>query len=85
MIDPCLGSRRLVTVHERDHGVKVNWKRLQRLWSEIGQPARQTIPPAPLGDGRGEVPGGDFGAKENGVELAAARRGPGGSPGRNQR
>ena len=44
------------------------------------QPARPTIPPATLGDGRGEVPGGDLGAKENAVELAAARRGPGRRP-----
>ena len=40
----------------------------------------QTIPPAPLGDGRGEVPGGDLGAKGYAVELAAARRGPGRQP-----
>jgi len=31
MIDPCLGSRRLVTVLERDHGVKINRKKVQRL------------------------------------------------------
>lgn len=29
--DPCLGSRRLVTVLERDHDVKINRKRLQHL------------------------------------------------------
>lgn len=39
MIDPCLGSRRLVTVLERDHGVKINRKRLQRLRREIGHEA----------------------------------------------
>lgn len=39
MIDPCLGSRRLVTILERDHGVKVNRKRLQRLRQEIGHEA----------------------------------------------
>jgi putative transposase len=39
MIDPCLGSRRLVTVLERDHGVQVNRKRLQRLRREIGHEA----------------------------------------------
>ena len=39
MIDPCLGSRRLRTVLERDHGLKVNRKRLQRLRREIGQEA----------------------------------------------
>lgn len=32
--DPCLGSRRLVTVLERDHGVKLNRKHLQRLRRE---------------------------------------------------
>jgi transposase InsO family protein len=37
--DPCLGSRRLVTVLERDHGVKINRKRLQRLRREIGHEA----------------------------------------------
>lgn len=37
--DPCLGSRRLVTVLERDHEVMVNRKRLQRLRREIGQEA----------------------------------------------
>ena len=31
MVDPCLGSRRLVTVLKRDHGVEINRKRLQRL------------------------------------------------------
>jgi len=39
MVDPCLGSRRLVTILERDHGIKVNRKRLQRLRQEIGQEA----------------------------------------------
>ena len=39
LIDPCLGSRRLVTVLERDHGLKVNRKRLQRLRREIGHEA----------------------------------------------
>lgn len=39
MIDPCLGSRRLVTILERDHGIKVNRKRLQRLRQEIGHEA----------------------------------------------
>jgi putative transposase len=34
--DPCLGSRRLVTIFERDHGVIVNRKRLQRLRNEMG-------------------------------------------------
>jgi putative transposase len=39
MIDPCLGTRRLVTVLARDHGVKVNHKRLRRLRREIGHEA----------------------------------------------
>ncbi len=39
MIDPCLGSRRLVTMLARDHGVKINRKRLQRLSREMGQEA----------------------------------------------
>lgn len=36
LIDPCLGSRRLVTVLERDYAVKVNRKRVQRLRREMG-------------------------------------------------
>ena len=39
MIDPCLGSRRLVTVLARDHGIAINRKRLQRLRREIGHEA----------------------------------------------
>jgi len=35
--DPTLGSRRLVTVLERDHGLKVNRKRVRRLRQEMGQ------------------------------------------------
>jgi len=47
--DPCLGSRRLVTVLRRDHGIAVNRKRLQRLRREMGLVAiwcrpRTTIP-----------------------------------------
>ena len=34
--DPCLGSRRLVTILERDHGLVVNRKRIQRLRREMG-------------------------------------------------
>lgn len=34
--DPCLGSRRLVTVLERDYGIEVNRKRIQRLRREMG-------------------------------------------------
>jgi putative transposase len=36
MRDPCLGSRRLVSVLERDHNVPINRKRLQRLRREMG-------------------------------------------------
>ena len=35
--DPTLGSRRLVTILERDHGLKVNRKRVRRLRREMGQ------------------------------------------------
>jgi putative transposase len=34
--DPCLGTRRLAAVLERDHGLVVNRKRLQRLRREMG-------------------------------------------------
>lgn len=37
--DPCLGTRRLVTLLERDYGLKVNRKRLRRLRTEMGQEA----------------------------------------------
>ena len=33
--DPCLGTRRLVTVFERDYGIVVKRKRLTRLRREI--------------------------------------------------
>ena len=36
LIDPCLGTRRLVTILKRDHGLKVNRKRVQRLRQEMG-------------------------------------------------
>jgi putative transposase len=36
MRDPCLGTRRLVTVLERDHGLVINRKRLQRLRRQMG-------------------------------------------------
>ena len=39
MIDPCLGSRKLVTVLKRDHGVEINRKRVQRLRREMGHKA----------------------------------------------
>ena len=34
--EPCLGSRKLVTVLARDHGIEVNRKRVQRLRREMG-------------------------------------------------
>ncbi len=37
MKDPCLGSRRLVTVLERDYDMKVDRKRVARLRREMGQ------------------------------------------------
>jgi putative transposase len=39
LIDPCLGSRKLVTLLKRDHGVNINRKRVQRLRREMGQEA----------------------------------------------
>ena len=36
MIDPCLGTRRLKTILERENGLTVNRKRLQRLRREMG-------------------------------------------------
>jgi putative transposase len=39
LIDPCLGSRRLVTILGRDYGRKVNRKRLRRLRREMGYEA----------------------------------------------
>jgi len=39
LIDPCMGSRKLVTIMERDHGIPINRKRIQRLRREIGQEA----------------------------------------------
>jgi putative transposase len=49
-MDPSVGSRRLTTVLERDHGIKVNRKRLQRLRRKMGietiwcRPRRTSIP-----------------------------------------
>ena len=36
LIDPCLGTRRLVAILKREHDIKVNRKRLQRLRREMG-------------------------------------------------
>lgn len=49
--DPCLGSRRLVSVLARDYGIVINRKGLQRVRREMGQEAiycrpRTTIPGA---------------------------------------
>ena len=49
-MDPSVGSRRLTTLLERDHGIKVNRKRLQRLRRKMGietiwcRPRRTSIP-----------------------------------------
>lgn len=48
--DPCLGSRRLVTVLERDHGIEVNRKRVQRLRREMGQEAIYCKPRTSIAD-----------------------------------
>jgi putative transposase len=37
--DPCLGTRRLITVLERDYSLSINRKRLQRLRHEMGMEA----------------------------------------------
>lgn len=50
LADPCLGSRRLVTVLERDHGRKINRKRLGRLRREMGHEAIWCAPPTSLPD-----------------------------------
>lgn len=39
LVDPCLGSRRLATVLERDYDLKVNRKRIRRLRREMGHEA----------------------------------------------
>lgn len=50
MKDPCMGSRRLGEVLERDHGIKANRKRIQRLRRKMGietiwcRPRRTSVP-----------------------------------------
>jgi putative transposase len=50
MTDPCIGSRRLGTLLEREHGIKANRKRIQRLRRKMGietiwcRPRRTSIP-----------------------------------------
>lgn len=36
LVDPCLGSRRLVAVLERDHGIRAGRGRIRRLRREMG-------------------------------------------------
>lgn len=36
LVDPCIGTRRMVTLLGRDHGLAVNRKRVQRLRREMG-------------------------------------------------
>ena len=50
LIDPCLGSRRLVTVLDRDYGVKINRKRVRRLRGEMGQEAIWCKPRTSIAD-----------------------------------
>jgi putative transposase len=55
--DPCLGSRRLITVLERDYGLVVNRKRLQRLRREMSLEAIYCRPrTSQPGDGHEIVP-----------------------------
>jgi putative transposase len=48
--DPCLGTRRLACVLERDHGIVVNRKRLQRIRREMGLEAIYCRPRTSLPD-----------------------------------
>jgi len=50
LLDPCLGSRRLVTVLKRDYDVKVNRKRVRRLRGEMGQEAIWCKPRTSIAD-----------------------------------
>jgi putative transposase len=52
MIDPCLGSRKLVTILKRDHGVEINRKRAQRLRREMGHEAIWCKPRTSIPDNR---------------------------------
>ena len=55
--DPCLGSRRIVTVLERDHGEKINHKRVARLRREMGLEAIRCKPRTSIpGDGHRTYP-----------------------------
>lgn len=50
MKDPCLGSRRILPILDREHGIQANRKRVQRLRREMGietiwcKPRRTSIP-----------------------------------------
>ena len=50
MIDPCLGTRRLKTLLERENGLTVNRKRLQRLRQEMGIEAIYCKPRTSIAD-----------------------------------
>ena len=50
LIDPCLGSRKLVTLLGRDYSVKINRKRVRRLRSEMGQEAIWCKPRTSIAD-----------------------------------
>jgi len=50
LIDPSLGSRRLKTILERDHGLVVNRKRIQRLRREMGIEAIYCKPRTSIAD-----------------------------------
>ena len=50
LLDPCLGSRRLLTVLNRDYGIKVNRKKLIRLRREIGHEAIWCKPRTSIAD-----------------------------------
>jgi putative transposase len=48
--DPCLGTRRLVTVLEREHSMVINRKRIQRLRQEMGIEAIYCKPRTSIAD-----------------------------------
>jgi putative transposase len=52
MMFPCLGSRRLVKVLERDCDVKANRKRVARLRREMGQETIWCKPRTSIPDGK---------------------------------
>lgn len=50
LIDPCLGTRRLVTVLDREYSLKVNRKKVQRLRREMGIEAIYCTPRTSIPD-----------------------------------